>query len=270
MNSQILNASTKKFNQWTAIIFIIVFAGIGTYLLKNSSAETGNSTGFLNSPSFMQVPAWTTMQSGKTRYPDKGTYDLSNFKYLAGQIGLRPDGPAGRGTATFFWTSDAAGDHIVGVQGMPLASLIVSQNQLRIPNQGPYFYMTYQPFSGPSNLAANLFGSNVGSPNQQIPGDTILIDDKDKPLTARTATTIYPDDYFAGSARVYFSAPAGVNATIYGDDLTDQFWPLDSMGSGSMTTIVPLGTWMIVVYNSTSAPVKYTLSVTPSVTGTTQ
>jgi hypothetical protein len=153
---------------------------------------------------------------------------------------------------------------------MNLNSLIVSQNLLRMPNQGPYLYMTFKPFVGPCPLAANLFASNVGSSLQEIPADTILTDEKDQTLNARTSTTIYPDDYFAGPVRAYLSAPAGVSATFYGADLTDQFWALDSMGPGSVTTITPMGTWMTVITNNTYAPVKYTLSVTPSVTGTSQ
>jgi hypothetical protein len=240
---------------------LIVFA---IFLLVTSSrlyAQSGNYA-----PSFLQISAWTSI-GAKTRYPASGTFDLSNYGYIGGIIGLNPSGDLSHGVVTFFWTSDTAGQQIVGVQGMNLSSLIVSTNQLRLPNQGPYLYITYQPFLGPNPLAANLFPTNVGNVLQEIPGDTILIDEANRPLGAYTSTAIYPADYFAGEARLYLSAPAGVTVTLYGADLTDQFWPLDSTTNGSITTVCPMGTWLVVVSNASSSQVQYTVAVTPLLTG---
>lgn len=214
---------------------------------------------------FLSVPAWTNITE-LTRYPATGTFDLQEQAYLGGIIGLNPAEPYGRGVVTFFWTIDPEGHHIVGIQGMNLAASIVSLNQLRLLNQGPYLYMTYEPFSGPNQLAATLFTTHIGSNTMQIAGDTILIDEQNRPIGPNATETLYPCDYYAGFARFYFQAPRDVSLTIYGADLTDQFWPLDKMSSGSMTTIVPLGTWMVVTHNPTQAPITYTLACTPLAT----
>jgi len=214
---------------------------------------------------FLSVNAWTPIGT-TTRYPTSGTYDVSTWSHIGGVIGLDPASATSHGVVTLFWTMNADGTGIVGVQGINLNSLIASMNQLRLMNQGPYLYLTYQPFVGPNPLAAQLFGTNIGSLLPELAGDTILVDITSAQLAAYSNATIYPCDYFAGSARVYLSAPAGVTVTLYGADLADQFWPLDSMGPGSMTTIVPMGTWLIVVSNANSAAVTYTVAVTPLVT----
>lgn len=231
-----------------------------------TAALLGES-GPLYAPPFLQVPAWTNVTQ-RARYPIYGTYNLSDSHFIGGIAGLDPSGPVSHGVLTFFWTIDAAGQQIVGVQGLNLSSLIVSTNQLRIPNQGPYLYVTYQPFVGPNPLALNLFGTNVGNVLQHIPGDTILLNEHNRTLGPYAATAIYPCDYFAGEARLYLSAPAGVRATVYGADLTDQFWPLDATGPGSLTTITPMGTWLVVISNSTGSAVSYTVAVTPLASGT--
>lgn len=215
---------------------------------------------------FLQLSAWTNV-AHTTRYPAAGTFDVSDFPYVGGVIGLNPLGDVSHGVATFFWTSDASGLNIVGVQGMNLSSLIVSLNQLRLPNLGPYLYLTYQPVLGSNPVSATLFGVKSGMPLPEWPGDTILIDERDQPLAPHADTTWYPDDYFAGPVRLYLAAPEGVTVTVYGADLLDQFWPLDALTNGSLTTIAPMGTWLVVVSNSTSGSVTYTVSATPLVAG---
>ncbi len=219
------------------------------------------------SPSFLCLDAWTDHAIARdvTRYPATGTVDLREWSYIGGPIGLNPEGPASVGVATFFWTSDPEGAHIVGVQGMHLSSLIVSLAELRLLNRGPYLYLTYEPWSGPNGLAANLFGTTVGGSQPYLIGDTILIDEQDRTLAAGSTETWYPCDYFAGDAQFYLEAPAGVRATVHGADLTNQFWLLDSTGPGGKRTIVPMGTWLVVVHNPTPFAVPYTVSVTPCV-----
>lgn len=212
------------------------------------------------------VPAWTPMPK-QTRYPKTGTYDVSDFAYLGGVIGLNPQGDVSRGVITCFWTLDAAGSQIVGVSGWHLSSLIVSLDQLRRPNLGPYLFLTYETFRGSNPLAATLFGTNCGSPVPSWPGDTILISEAHQPLASNANVTWYPDDYFAGPVRLYLDAPAGVTLTLYGADLTDQFWPLDTLTAGSVTTITPMGTWFVVVSNATAEPITYSVSATPLLAG---
>ncbi len=216
---------------------------------------------------FLSIDAWKahTPVRTVTRYPTTGTYALYDWSYLGGPIGLNPEGEPSRGVVTFYWTADKAGSHIVGVQGMNLSSLIVSMNELRLLNRGPYLYMTYEPFVGPNGLAARLFGTLVGGTQPALLGDTILIDEQDRTLAAGCTETWYPCDYFAGEGRLYLSAPAGCSVSVHGADLTDQFWLLDSMGPGSCSTIFPLGTWLVVVHNPTPAAVSYTVAVTPRV-----
>lgn len=217
----------------------------------------------------LQLSAWTNI-SQMTRYPAVGTYNVSSAKYVGGVIGLNPLGPLSHGIVTFFWSSDAAGEQIVGVQGMNLSSQIVSLNQLKVPNLGPYLYLTYQPIIGPNALAVNLFGTNIGTILPEWPGDTILIDEKNQTLAPETATAIYPCDYFAGPVRLSLMAPAGVTVTLYGADLTDHFWPLESLTNGSATTITPMGTWLVVVSNATSGSITYTIAATPLLAGVMQ
>jgi len=220
-------------------------------------------------PPFLQVAAWTNI-GATTRYPASGTYDLSDYAYIGGIIGLDPAGQTSRGVVTFFWTTDTAGSHIVGVQGFHLASQIVSTNQIRLPNQGPYLYVIYQPFLGPNPLAINFFGTNVGNALQEIPGDTILIDEQNRTLAPGATATIYPADYFAGEMRLWLAAASGLVVTLYGFDLTDQWWPLDSTGNGSITTVAPMGSWFVFLYNATGSAVTYSVAATPLLASTTR
>lgn len=234
---------------------------------------------------FCCVPAWTSVTS-KTRYPEEGTYPVT-MPYLAGPIGLDPGGAEQRGVVTFFWTSDKAGEHIVGVQGMHLSSLIVSMAELRLMNRGPYLHMTHEPFAGANTpggtnaLAARLFGAQVGGSKPLLIGDTILIDVQDRTLAGSTAAdpsteTWYPCDYFTGFADFYFEAndsnghpldaSSGVRVTLHNYDLTDQAWLVNSFKPGEpRTAICQLGTWCVVVHNPTSKEITYAMSVTPNV-----
>jgi hypothetical protein len=219
-------------------------------------------------PPFLQVPAWTE-HTTMTRYPASGTYDVREWHYIGGMIGIDHFGPHSRGTVTFFWAVDPAGTQIVGVRSLPLSSAIFSTNQIRVMNLGPYLFISYQPWfkdlAGPHRMAATLFGTQTGTSSQEIqapPGDNILIDERNRKLPWREA--IYPAGYYGGEVLLYFSAPVGVTATVYGFDLEDKWWPLDHLQqSGTIRTVVPNGTWFVFIYNATGAEVEYTLSVTP-------
>jgi hypothetical protein len=211
------------------------------------------------------VPAWTP-HVGVTRYPATGAFDLGHRAYLGGIIGLQPDGEFSRGVVTLYWTRDPEGTEIVGVQGMHLASAIVSCAELRFLNRGPYLYLTYEAFSGANGLAVKLFATDIGGTQPLLCGDTILIEEVDRTLAASSVATVYPCDYYAGQALLYLDAPAGVKATLYGVNLTDDNRPLDQVGPGRAMLTVPLGTWFVVVWNPTAAPVTYTLAVTPWIT----
>jgi hypothetical protein len=216
---------------------------------------------------FVMVPAWTE-HTATVRYPASGTYDVKDWHYIGGMAGIDFYGPHSRGTLTFFWTVDAAGTQIVGVRSLPLTSAIFSTAEIRTMNRGPYLYLTYQPWfrdlKGPHRMAMTLFGTNTGLSQAEIqlpPGDNILIDERDRLLPVVEA--IYPAGYYGGEVLLYFSAPEGVTATVYGFDLEDKWWPLDAFkGSGSYRTVVPNGVWFVFVH-STIGPTKYTLAVTP-------
>jgi hypothetical protein len=217
---------------------------------------------------FLQIPAWTE-HATVTRYPATGAYDVSAWHYIGGMIGIDPEGPHSRGTVTFFWTADAQGSQIVGVRSLPLSSAIPSTNELRTLNRGPYLYIKYEPWfrdlPGPHRMAATLFGTNVGVDGAAIqmpPGDNILIDEHDRPLTWREA--IYPAGYYGGEVLLHFHAPPGVEAVLYGFDLTDVWWPLDRFTPGTHRTVVPNGTWFVFVLDTIGGrKVPYTLAVTP-------
>jgi hypothetical protein len=224
---------------------------------------------------FRPIAAWTPM-SGQNRWPSLGTvdevgrpmrtYDLHSQPYIGGVIGLNPSGDVSRGVITFFWTFDAVGEHIVGTQGMHIASPIPSMAELRLLNRGPFVYMTYQAFSGTNGLSATMFSTDVGGPQPLMCGDTILIEDIDQPVVANATKTIYPCDYFAGQVGVYFDAPPAARATIYGVNLTNDNRKVDVISPGSAITIVPVGTWFVVVWNPTPAPIRYTLAMVPLLT----
>jgi hypothetical protein len=214
--------------------------------------------------------------SGLTRFPATGSFDLAGLPYLGGVIGLNPGGDNtgadnSRGVVTFFWT--VAGGGIVGTQGMPLSSQIVSMAEMRLLNRGPSVYLTYQAFSGTNGLAATFFSTSVGGALPLLCGDTILHEEIDKDMPANTAWAIYPCDYFAGTVGVYFDAVTAdgvpvpsARATFYGTNLTNDDRKLDVVSPGRATVIVPIGTWFVVVWNPTPAPIKYTLSVVPLLT----
>lgn len=231
----------------------------------------------------LNVPAWTKL-SNKTTYPTSGTYDVSQYRYLGGFVGLEP-GETSAGVVTFDWYKDRAGTELVGVQGLPVSSLIVSTAQLRVPNLGPYVKVTFTPFTQPypekcaaggCPFAMRLFGTNRPSLLPLIPGDSILIDTVPTPepgvvpkvvpevVPPETSTAIYPDDYFTGPVRLFLESSPGVTATLYGTDLTGENWPLDKLSaSGSTTTFAPFGTWFVVVSNPTTSPAGVTLAATP-------
>lgn len=212
---------------------------------------------------FLHVNAWTPHAS-PTRYPAVGTYDVSEWSYVRGNIGLDPAGPWSAGVLTFVWTWDEDGEWVAGIEAMHLTSLIVSQNEPHLETRGPHLFLIYAPFFGPNALAASLAGSNAQSRFRELPGDTILVDEKDKILPPNGTATIYPCDYFAGEGLLWLSSSPGVVAWVYGFDLTNQNWPLVSTGSGSVKAVLPMGSWFVFVYNTNqqeSAP--YSVSVTP-------
>lgn len=220
----------------------------------------------LYTPSFLEIGAPWSGVTTLTRYPATGTYDVSSMQYVGGVMGLDPASGYGFGTMTFFWTSDAAGAHIIGPQGISLASGIPSLAQLRIMNQGPYLYMTYQPFAGVNYLHANLFLTNVSSPLPELPADTILVTEAHT-LASNLSVGIWSADYFAGEAVLFLDAPQGVYLTVYGVDLTGQYWATDTVkpGPGKMT-VLPMGAWLVVVSNPTNDAIAYRATVTPLLT----
>jgi hypothetical protein len=194
--------------------------------------------------------------------PNGPTYDVGAYRNLAGVIGLDPNGPVSHGMMCFRWTSDAAGERQTGVQGFPLTSLIPSMAQLNLPNLGRYCYVDYTPQVGPNALAVSLFGTQI---DRTLPGDTFLIEDMAQEVV--TTKTIYPADYCAGEVGVFFEASTALaRATIYGVNLTDDSRRLDVLPPGRWRTITPMGTWFVVVWNPTPAPITYTLAMTPLLT----
>jgi hypothetical protein len=231
-------------------------------------------------PFLQSAPGWTQVPV-ETRWPSANaqttTYDVSEYRNVGGAIGLNPEGPVSHGTVTFRWTSDAAGTRQVGVQGIPLTSLIVSNYQLNIPNLGPYLHVEYKPYVGPNPITLNLSGTNV---DRTLPGDTILIEDTDRVVGAQATYTVYPCDYFAGTVGLYFEAvrtemigglPALVpvpdaRATFYAVNLTDDNRKMLAMGPGRATAITPMGTWFCVIWNPLTVPITYTLAAVPLLT----
>ncbi len=235
----------------------------------------------LHQDPFLTIGApWAPMPQTKVRYPSANalvpTYDLRTVSHLGGVIGLNPEAPLSAGTVTFRWTSDAAGEHIVGTQGIPLTSGIVSMNELRLPNRGPFLYLTYQPFQGVNLLSANLFGTNVPCRLPQWPGDTLLFTEYGRPLAPTLpgqGETLYPDDYFAGECFVFFDAwdqqtgkkVAGPCVTFHAADLTNVWYQFGAAPIGQTRIVAPIGSWSAMIHNPTDAAIAYALTVTPKV-----
>ena len=209
----------------------------------------------------IEVPAWT---------PQTSTYlspalDVSAFPSVTGFIGLQPP-PASMATGevTFTWYADQDCSQIMGVKGLPLTSLIPSTAQPLLPNLGPYLQVKYQPFLGQSQLAMRLGPSMVQTPEPKlIPGDAILVDEKDHPLPANGFVTIYPAGYYAGVLRVYLSGSPGIQVSLYEYDLTLVNWPTDSFTNGSREGMAPFGAWFVFVQNVSATAGKFTLAITP-------
>ena len=223
-------------------------------------------------PTIFNVPAWTP-QSTLLRMPATGATCIGDYAYLGGSAGLNPNGDTSRGTLTLKWTTDAFASQEIGNQSLPLASLIVSQNQLRLPNLGPCVYLTYTPYVGTNGLALTLSGTNAASPWPEIAGDTILID-ATLTIPPNTSVGVYPDDYFAGQVRFAINCdqPNGY-VSVYARDLTDQYWWLDATPTGlaanttgAITSAAPLGTWWTVASNASANQATCRLSATPLLT----
>lgn len=229
-----------------------------TFLMVVSAAQSASA----QPTAALTIPAWTTITT-PTRYPATGTIDVSG-SYLGGYVGLQPYVNVAFGTLTLFWTFDSAGTQIATVQGISLASMIESTNQLNLPRLAPHLYFTYTPTYGESHVAALLYGTSVGSVLPEIPGDTILIEEERQPLTAAGYKTVYPCDYWAGEMRAYLVAPAGTIATLYEVNLTGQWRPSDVIKAGeSKTMVAPMGAWFFFVQGAPNA--TYTFTVTPLV-----
>src|SRR4029077_10812884 len=112
-------------------------------------------------------------------------------------------------------------------------------------------------------LTANLYGTNAGGAQPHLCGDTILIEEMNRSLAANATSTVYPCDYFAGRAKVFFeSASTTARCTFYYDNLTNDSRRCDEIGPGRTEVIVQMGTWFCVVWNASSAAMTYTLAVT--------
>ena len=211
----------------------------------------------------LQIPGWTTVAQ-PTRYPATGTIDATTFPYLGGYIGLKPYTSVAFGTLTLFWTLDPDGRQLATVQGISLASMIESTNQLNLPRLAPYLYFTYTPTYGTSEVAALLYGTTVGSVMPEIPGDTILIEEAQQSLNQYGYKTIYPCDYWAGEMQVYLSAPAGTVASLYEVNLTGDWRLSDVIKAGeSRRMVAPMGAWFYFVQGPPNA--TYTFTATPLV-----
>lgn len=217
-------------------------------------------------PTTIDVAAWTIVDV-PTRFPASGTYDTDGNAFLSGILGLNPNGPYAAGTAIVYWTEDVAGTVIVGSQGIPLTSQIPSAGQFAIPNQGPRYYVQYIPLSGPNALRASLRSSTTPSALPEIPPDTLLITERDQTIGPNQAVMIYPADYFAGEVQLALWAPAGITATLWGMDLTGQWFPVVATTNGSKTAIAPMGTWGVVIDSANAPGGTYSITATPNVVG---
>ena len=223
----------------------------------------------LDSTSTLYVPAWTPVLNQTWT-----VQDMSGYQNIGGYIGLAPTGvnwqgsgsyPLTVGEITFRWWADPDATQPVGVKGFPLTSLIPSNAQLLLANQGPYLTVQFQAFktdgSGApaataAGLAMRLFGTNRDATDSLLLGDAILMDEQDRVVPA----TVYPTGYYAGPMLAYLEAPAGVAATLYGFDLECKWWRIARL-PGDPHWEAPFGAWF--VYVTGTAGQKFTLSITP-------
>lgn len=215
------------------------------------------------------VPAWTPV--AHATYPAVGTYDVSTAPTLGGYVGLQPNTDT-KAEVTFRWYDDAAGQEILGVQGFPVSGLIPSLAQIQWPNLGPYLRVSVdcmragQPCPETVPFAMRLRGS-IAPAGPQLPGDTILVTERDRTIAGNSSTAVYPADYCSNGCplQVFLDAPAGVTVTLWAADLT---WLLSKggrYGPGSSSSLAPRGTFWFVISNTNATAATYSLTVTPDV-----
>jgi hypothetical protein len=245
-------------------------AALVRLLLSASAAHAS-----LQSPMRLNVPAYTDV--GHATYPAVGTLDVSGYDSVAGILGLCPTGqnwqgvncPFSNGEITLRWYDDPAGaEGQVGVQGLPLTSLIPSNAQLSIPNQGDYLRVEFECFPRGSTcpLFMRLRGTNRAARVPLSTPDTLLVEDEDQPFDACNGTcrTVYPADYYTGPMHAFLAAPAGTTVTLYVFNLELVPRRAGVYGPGMFELRTP-GTFFFFV--SGPAGTRYTLTVTPDVLG---
>lgn len=201
-----------------------------------------------------------------------GPVDMSRYLAIGGLMGVSGNA----GLVQMFWYDDSSALALVGQRQFTLSPLIPLAAQLRIPNLGPFLEIAPTWLAGGSmTFVCNLIGTNRDLSMDFIPSAPLLIDQDAVALGASGAVISYPNSYYAGPVRLWFTCTQSALWQLQVLSPTNAWETVDEFelaGGGVTSTtniLTPPGAWRIVVTNETAVAATYYLKATPSTTGAT-
>lgn len=198
--------------------------------------------------------------------------DVSRYAYLAGRF-IHLQNPAVYVTASYYL--DLAATILVGTQSFVLDTNIGSPAQLALRNLGPFVQLAFNPVSaGTWQGDYKVFASNRPTALWSTPVKPMLIQQSAVALPPGGSVDSWPNSYYAGPVRVgLLSNQANTNVQILSENSDGTFSQMDVITITGVsvwtpfTTIVPTGAWKATVVNGGGVAGTFTLSVVPSLTG---
>lgn len=197
-------------------------------------------------------------------------FDVSRYAYLAGFDNVG----GGQGQVDIQWFSDSLGANQVAQRQFVLDSSHVSSSaQYRLPNLGPFVQLQWSFVAGSPSHSSIIFATNRFHPCEFIPFNPVIINQQVVTLPASGTVTSYPTDYFSGPVWVNIQASQIYNVRIQQLDFLDNWnniYGLNNVAANVLTefsTIMPAGAWRVNVTNTTSTAGTVTVTVVPSLTG---
>lgn len=203
-----------------------------------------------------------------------GTFDVSRYAYLAGNIGGRFLKENGMIEWEFTWSLDEEGKEIVG-QRIFFTHEINGPAQLRIPNMGPWVTIVAKPFTTPVKTNLTFFPTNRSYPYELLPKKSLLVEAVETAVLSKAVKQFFMEEYFAGPAVIYLKSlkEAGVLTVSTVDLLTNYvnvgIVEVPALGQTWAKVVLPFGPCRLNLENTGAAESKYLINAMASFTGST-
>ena len=214
------------------------------------------------------TPALLNVTNVSTPYAPSAQ-DVSRFSHVGFFIGQQ----AVPQFITFEWFLDPALTQQCGQQFFVMDPAINAPMQGHYPNLGPFLSVTANCIPNPGHFTGLFWASNrdVGYPI--TPKNPVIVDQQNAAIGIDTTVNVYPSDYYAGPAQVWFSPIYATGSLEFQYETVSGAWDYFqtfaflAQGPINYPIDLPPGAWRVVVFNSTASAVTYFLTVTPSQTG---